>query len=111
MNNQDKVEKWMKDIRTYLTKEYGRIPEAYEFQLELFKENLEQYFEIQDIVKSTGYYNSEKGLKNPLLSTLKDLNAIILKQGTMFGLNVWSKSKIKFAEEDNTEDFIDSLTK
>lgn len=111
MTNTEKVEAWMQAIETYLTKEYGEIPEAYRFQLELFKENLIQYFEIKDILNTVGYYDYARGLKNPLLSTLKDLNAIILKQGTMFGLNVWSKSKIKFDAEDNTDDFIDSLTK
>lgn len=111
MNNAEKVNKWMQAIETYLTKEYGCIPEAYQFQLELFKENLLQYFEVKDILNKTGYYDYNKGLKNPLLSTLKDLNAIILKQGTMFGLNVWAKSKIKLTEEDNSDEFIDSLTK
>lgn len=111
MNNTEKVDGYMKAVEEYLIKEYGAIPDAYRFQLDLFKENLLQYFEIKDIVSSTGYYDYIKGMKNPLLSTLKDLNAIILKQGTMFGLNVWAKSKIKITEEDNTDEFIDALTK
>lgn len=110
MNNTEKVEKWMEAIEAYLTKEYTAIPDAYRFQLELFKENLKQYFEIKDLLAVTGYYNAEKGLKNPLLSTMKDLNAIILKQASMFGLNYWSKSKIKVTEEDDTDSFIDKLT-
>lgn len=109
--NKEKIEKWMKSIREYLTTEFGGIPEAYEFQLELFKENLEQYFEIKQILNITGYFDREKNLKNPLISSLKDLNAIILKQASMFGLNTWSRSKIKLEKSDDTDDFIDSLTK
>lgn len=106
-----KVEKWMRDIREYIAAEYGQVSPAWEFQLELFKQNLEQYFTIKDILDTTGYFDSQRGLKNPLISSLKDLNAIILKQASMFGLNVMSRSKIKLEKSDDTEDFIESLTK
>lgn len=106
-----KISKYRAYIEKYLTKEFGEIPLAYEFQLDLFFDNLIQYYHIKAIVADTGIYDSETGRKNPLLSTQKDLQALILKQGQMFGLNFWSKSKIKMGETDDTEDFIGGLLK
>ena len=111
MNNKDKVEKYMTEIRQYITSEYGNIPAGYNFQLDLLKENLELYFEVKDHLNRTGIFDMNRGLKNPLLSTLKDLSAIIYKIASGFGLSVLAKSKIKMPETDDSLDFIDSLTK
>lgn len=101
----------MTEIREYITSEYGEIPAGFNFQLDLLKENLELYFIVKDNLDRTGIFDMNKGIKNPLLSTLKDLSATIYKIASGFGLNVLAKSKIKMPEPDNSSDFIESLTK
>lgn len=74
-----KISKYVEGIRGYLAEKYGSIPPEWETMLLLLKDNLELYVKCKDSVKKNGIYNAEKGLKNPLLSTMKDLQASIMK--------------------------------
>lgn len=105
-----KISKYVEGIRGYLEEKYGSIPPEWETMLLLLKDNLELYVKCKDSVKKNGIYNTEKGLKNPLLSTMKDLQASIMKQVQHFGLSPWSASKIHPDSEDDNEDFIEGLT-
>jgi hypothetical protein len=42
---------------------------------------------------------------------MKDLQATILKQMQHFGLSPYANAKIKLTESDETEDFIEELTR
>lgn len=81
----------------------------WETMLMLLSDNLELYNECRESVKKNGIYNSERGLKNPLLSTMKDLQATIIKQVQHFGLSPYSASKLHSMVEDDTDGFIEGL--
>lgn len=108
---EDKISKYRKYIEDYLIKEFGEVPLAYEFQMEIFFDSLRRYWQVGYVLEETGIYDHENKRKNGLLSTQKDLAASILKMSTMFGLNFWGRSKIKKQETDDSDDFIDALTR
>ena len=102
------VKKYMKEVREYLTQKYGDIPLAFESSLFMLQENLEDYILYKEQIAKT-YIIDQDGKKNPLISSVKDLEACIMKIWQHLGLTVYSQSKIKNTEEDTTEDFIDGL--
>ena len=102
------IKKYMKEVREYLTQKYGEIPLAFESSLFLLQENLEDYVLYKEQIAKT-YIIEKKKKKNPLISSVKDLEACIMKIWQHLGLTVYSQSKIKNTEEDTTEDFIDGL--
>lgn len=107
---QEKVDKYMNGIRGYLNTAYGAIDPSWELTLELLEDNLYQYFEYKNIIKQAGVFNFETYRKNPLISTLKDIQATIIKQVLNLGLSPYAKAKIKITEDDNSDEFINSLT-
>ena len=100
----------MKGVEVYLKTRFGDVNKEWEASLVLMADNFELYEACRKSVNENGIYDSVTGRKNPLLSTMKDLQATILKQIQHFGLSPYSAAKIKQADEDDTEDFIDSLT-
>lgn len=76
----------------------------------MLEDELNLYSRMKRELDMTGILN-EKGFKNPLISSLKDSKALILKMVQQLGSSPWAKSKIKADEEDDTDDFIDGLTK
>ncbi|MBD5229545.1 MAG: P27 family phage terminase small subunit [Bacteroidales bacterium] len=100
----------MNGIRGYLNTAYGAIDPSWELTLELLEDNLYQYFEYKNIIKQAGVFNFETYRKNPLISTLKDIQATIIKQVLNLGLSPYAKAKIKITEDDNSDEFINSLT-
>ena len=76
----------------------------------LLGDNLDLYKECRDSIKQNGIFDVNTYKKNPLLSTCKDLQATIMKQIQHLGLSPYAASKIKDAVEDDTEDYIESLT-
>lgn len=107
-NNQTKTN--LKNIEQFLINKYGKFQPEWNTILQLLGDNLELYTKCKESIKVNGIYNPENGRKNPLLSTCKDLQATILKQIQHLGISPYAASKIKLGEEDDTEDFIDSLT-
>ena len=113
MNYKDstkETKKTMKQVETYLIEKYGSIQPQWEMTLKLMADNLDLLQECKESVKVNGIYSSSRGLKNPLISTIKDINATLLKLAQQLGITPWSESKIKAIDEDSTEDFIDALT-
>ena len=104
------TKKTMKQVENYLIEKYGTIQEQWELTLKLMADNLDLLQECKDSVKQNGIYSTSRGLKNPLISTIKDINATLLKLAQQLGITPWSESKIKAIDEDSTEDFIDALT-
>lgn len=98
-------------VREYLSTKYGEIPPQWETMLALLQDNLELYAQCKKSVEQNGIFDSSDYKKNPLLSTMKDLQATIFKQIQHLGLSPYAESKIRQSGEDDTEDFIESLTK
>ena len=109
--------KWKKETKDYLMKvedylvnKYGAVNPQWEAMLILLADNLDLYGECKKSVRVNGIYDSSTGKKNPLLATMKDLQATIIKQIQHLGLSPYAASKIKSEVEDDTDDFIDNLT-
>ena len=102
--------KIMSGVREYLSQKYGEIPAQWEAMLSLLQDNLELYAQCKKTVSEVGIFDATDYKKNPLLSTMKDLQATIIKQIQHLGLSPYAESKIRQTGEDDTDDFIDSLT-
>ena len=105
----EETQEFMHEIEKYVKKKYGRLEPSWNMSFKLLADNYELYLLCKKSVAKVGVYNSERGLKNPLLSTMKDCNATILKFLQQFGLSIWSESKIKNPDEETEEDFISDL--
>ena len=92
-----------------LIEKYGKVNAEWEAVIMLLADNLDLYKMCKKSVKDNGIYNADNGKKNPLLSTMKDLQATIMKQVQHLGLSPYAVSKIKIDEDDNTEDYIEEL--
>ena len=92
-----------------LIQKYGKVNEEWQAVIMLLADNLDLYKQCKRSVKENGIYNAENGKKNPLLATMKDLQATIMKQVQHLGLSPYAVSKIKIDEEDDTENYIEDL--
>lgn len=101
---------YIKNVQEYLTNKYGKVNAEWECILVLLADNIDLYKECRKSVKENGIFNCETGKKNPLLTTMKDIQATITKQIQHLGLSPYALSKIKTETDDDTEDFIESLT-
>lgn len=112
--NYSKYSKKTKDylfaVETFLNNKYGGINDEWGALIYLLADNLELYEECKKSVKENGIYDTSTGKKNPLLCTMKDLQATIHKQIQHLGLSPYAISKIRMNESDDTDDFIDDLT-
>lgn len=100
----------MKAVKAYLTAEYGCVKGEWQITLMALEDALNRYVQVKQAIEEFGIYNSQTGLKNPLLSTEKDLLATILKLSQKLGISPWDAAKIKTPETDDTDDFINNLT-
>lgn len=100
----------MRKVEKYLIDRYGKIQSQWEITLMLMADNMDLLQECKESVKKNGIYSSVRGVKNPLISTIKDINATLLKLSQQLGITPWSDSKIKNDSGDDTDDFIDILT-
>lgn len=111
MTKKEKMIKgYMENTKNDLIEKYGVIKPSWEITLKLLEDNLILYEQCMDSIKKNGIYSDVRGVKNPLLSTVKDIAASIYKITTNLGITPWAESKIKMVEGDNTDDFLDSLT-
>lgn len=101
---------YIKSVEDYLSKEYGEIKPEWGLMLNMLKDNYQQYLNCLESIEQNGIYSPESGKKNPLLSTVKDLQASIYKIVQHLGISPYAKSKIRTMAEDDTDDFIDTLT-
>lgn len=100
---------YIKTVKNSIKQKYGSYDPTYDLVLSQLGDTYEMYCKCCQNIEEHGIYNEKTGLKNPILSTLKDTSATILKITQRLGLDVWSNSKIKVAEADDTEDFIENL--
>lgn len=105
-----KTKELINSVREYLSNKYGTIKPEWELTLTLLQDNIELYQNCQQSIHQHGIYDAMTGKKNPLLTTMKDLQATILKEIQHLGLSPYAASKIKDAVEDDSDDYISSLT-
>lgn len=108
-NYNKETKKTMKQVEDYLIQKYGSIQPQWEMTLRLMADNLDLLDECRESVKKVGIYSDLRGVKNPLISTIKDINATLLKLAQQLGITPWSESKIKGTDEDSTDDFVNDL--
>lgn len=97
-------------IKQYLQEEHGEVKPEWELIIQLLGDNIEQYKAVKKELDRTGLFDQTTFKKNPLLATLKDLQATMLKQIQHLGLSPYATGKITSKDEDTTEDFIQALT-
>ena len=101
--------KYLESVKHYLVQTYGEVRPEWMAVIQMLAYNLELLDACTKSVQENGIYDKNSGKKNPLLSTIKDLQATILKQVQHLGLSPYAVSKIRLAESDDTDDFINSL--
>lgn len=106
----DTTQKYIDVVNQYLTETYGSVKPEWQAMIELLAYNLDLFKQCKKSIKDNGIYDTQTGKKNPLLTTVKDLQATIIKQVQHLGLSPYAIGKIKKDQEDDTEDYIDSLT-
>lgn len=104
------TKEYIKKVNEFLVEKYGNVQPQWEAVIKLLADNLDLYQDCVKSIKNHGIYNAENGKKNPLLATIKDLQATIMKQVQHLGLSPYSISKIKMNDEDDTDEYIESLT-
>lgn len=104
------IKEYINAVNEYLLNQYGEVKQEWKATLMVLQDTLERYLQIKESINENGIYDPASGKKNPLLTTEKDCIATILKISQKLGVSPWDSSKIKIAEEDNTEDFIEALT-
>lgn len=96
-----------KEIEAYLTSKYGKIEEQWRVQLQLLYDDIELYNKCKKAIAEQGLI-LKNGVRNPLLTTMKEFQSNIMKISQHFGLTPYSVSKIKSAVSD-ADDYIDEL--
>ena len=107
------IRNYIYDIKKFLQDTY-EADEHHEWKmiLALLEVNLILYQMCKETVQAEGVFNKVTGKKNPLLSTMKDLQATIMKQVQHLGISPYAVAKIKTqSEEDDEYDFIECLKK
>lgn len=94
----------MKKITAYLTEKYGDIQPQWEATITTIADNLDMIADCQQEIKRVGLYNDRTGRKNPLIATIKDLQATNMKCYQQLGVTPWSESKIKQTDSTEAED-------
>lgn len=100
---------YISEVEKFLISKYGSVNPEWKALIELLADNLDLYNQCKQSVRNNGIYDANTGKKNPLLATMKDLQASIIKQIQHLGLSPYAISKIKVDAEDDTEDFIEDL--
>lgn len=108
--HKDKTAKYIDAVNEYLKETYGTVKPEWEMIIEMLAYNLDIFIECAKSIKTNGIYDTMTGKKNPLLATIKDLQATIMKQVQHLGLSPYALSKIKKDIEDDADDYIESLT-
>lgn len=97
------------DIRTYLVKRFGAVQPEWELNLALLADNIDLYKSCKKAIDESGIYDAERWVKNPLLSTIKDLQATISKQIQHFGLSPYSACKINTLDDSSDAELLKSI--
>lgn len=107
-----KTKKKMKAIETYLEDTYGEVHPEWAATLYLLADNLDLYDSCLETLSKTPLVDETGFKKNPLLSTIKDIQGVICKLSQQLGITPWASSKIKLNNwvEDDSDEYLDYLT-
>lgn len=100
----------MQKVIAHLKSKYGTVNGEWNIILTLLGDNIQLYLACKESINENGIYDANTGRKNPLLSTMKDLQATIIKQVQHLGLSPYALSRLGSNDEDNTDDYIEMLT-
>ena len=98
-----------KIIEKYLTDKYGEVQPQWQFTINTIVENLQMIEDCRTEIKRVGLYNDRTGRKNPLIATIKDCQAVLLKCYQQLGLTPWSESKIKGDNENGDAELLQQI--
>lgn len=101
--------KYIKTIDAYLIGKYGSTKPEWEAIIVILADNLELYKKIKKSIEENGVFDDDRYIKNPLLSTLKDIQASIMKQIQHLGLSPYALGKLSMEKEDDEDDFLARL--
>lgn len=105
----DTVTEYIEATKQALIDKYGTIKGEWLITIMMLEDNLRLYKEVKDSIYKVGIWNDQRQVKNPLLSTLKDLQAVIMKLTVKLGITPYDEGRIKAQEAEEETDFIDSL--
>lgn len=100
-NYRKEVIEYMDKLFSALTKQYGGVNDEWRISLDLIAYNYNLIVICRDDIEKNGMEKIDtKGrpVKNPSLSTLNQAQGYLLKLLSQFGLNILSKSRIKYEE-------------
>lgn len=95
------VTKYLNAVKKYITDTQQCLPDEYELQLRLLADNYNRYLNCIDVLRSEGtVYKAENGRQfiNPTYRVLKDCESSMSALCKAFGLDTFSKSKIKLQD-------------
>lgn len=101
---------YIRKVQDYLTTKYKQVQPEWLICIQLLGDNLDLYFDCQAEIDKDGIFDSQTYRKNPLIATLKDLQATILKEIQHLGISPYADSRLKIEAADDSVDFISSLT-
>lgn len=104
-----KVNKYIQSVEKYLKERFGEIKPEWKATIFLLQDNLDMYNKCLEKIEEVGIFDEATYKKNPLIATLKDLQATILKEVCQLGLSPYAAAKIK-EDGDNEDELIKALT-
>ena len=87
---------------------YVEIKPEWKALIEMYADNLELYSTMKKILFETGLYDPNTGKKNPLIASIKDIQATMMKQQQKLAISPWDESKINITNEEE-DDFLTEL--
>ncbi|MCQ2978727.1 MAG: P27 family phage terminase small subunit [Clostridia bacterium] len=95
-------------INDAMIAKYGEIKPEWKTLIEMYCDNLDLYAAMQQTLKETGLYDPNTGKKNPLISSIKDIQTTMMKQQQKLAISPWDESKINITNEED-DDFLSEL--
>lgn len=103
------VETQINYIIDYLTEKYGAVQPQWWGIIYSLGDNLNYIERCKKAIDENGIYDHSTGRKNPLLATIKDLQAQNLKAYQQLGVTPWAASKIKSDESDADDELLKNI--
>lgn len=107
----------IKGLEEYLKKKYGgKIPPEFGLILEVIKSLLHRYIQVRDKIEAEGVVSSTTNARHTLLPVENNLTLALIRACKSLGISPLDSAKLIKVEnaiattEDETEDFISSLT-
>lgn len=118
MNKLSKYKKYTSDTQTRMceiedsiVERYGTVPPKFNAALFLLADNLDLLAECRATLEREGLYNAVEGKRNPLVVSVGNLTAAISASLKSLGVTPYAEGLLKSDEAEDTEDFINKLTK